>query len=124
MATNLKKKLEQLPSSRREKIQKRAANLVAEEMTLQKLRRAHKSTQEKIAEILNIDQANVSWLENRSDLMLSTLRTYVKALGGELELVAKFLNRPPVILVGISEIEEPEENFSSVPPALTSTQYH
>lgn len=120
MGTNLKKKLEQLPSSRREKIQKRTADLVAEEMTLQELRRAHKSTQEKIAQILNIDQANVSRLEKRSDLMLSTLRSYVRAMGGELELVAKFPNRPPVILVGISEIEEPEENFSSVPPDLTS----
>ena len=120
MATTLKEKLERLPSWRREKIEKRAADLAAEEMTLQELRRAHKFTQEKIAQLLNIDQANVSRLEKRSDLMLSTLRDYVMAMGGELQLVAKFPNRPPVTLAGIWEIEEPEETSPSVPPDLSS----
>ncbi|MBV9385211.1 MAG: XRE family transcriptional regulator [Chroococcidiopsidaceae cyanobacterium CP_BM_ER_R8_30] len=121
MATTLRKKLEQLPSARREEIEKRAAELVAEELTLSELRRALKSTQEEIAQVLEIDQANVSRLEKRSDLMLSTLRAYVRAMGGDLQLIAKFPNRPPVTLAGISDIiEEPEENSSSVPPALSS----
>lgn len=120
MATTLRKKLEQLPSERREKIEKRAAELLAEELTLSELRRALKSTQEEIARVLEIDQANVSRLEKRSDLLLSTLRAYVRAMGGELQLIAKFPNRPPVTLVGISDIEEPEENSSSVPEALSS----
>ncbi len=98
MATTLKEELERLPSVRREKSEKRAADLVAEEMTLQELLRAHKLTQEKIAQLLKIDLANVSRRELRSDLMVSTLRDYVMAMGGELQLVAKFPNRPPVTL--------------------------
>ena len=120
MATTLKEELERLPSVRREKSEKRAADLVAEEMTLQELLRAHKLTQEKIAQLLKIDQANVSRLEKRSDLMLSTLRDYVMAMGGELQLVAKFPNCPPVTLAGIGEIEEPEETSPSVPPERSS----
>jgi predicted XRE-type DNA-binding protein len=45
---------------------------------------ALKLTQEQMAQILQIDQANVSRLEKRADLMLSTLRKYVAAMGGEL----------------------------------------
>ncbi|AFZ15566.1 helix-turn-helix domain protein (plasmid) [Crinalium epipsammum PCC 9333] len=110
MATTLKEKLEQLPHERRAQINKRAADLIASYMTLQELRQALKLTQEKVAQLLNIDQANVSRLENRSDLMLSTLREYVAAMGGDLQLVAKFPDRPPVTLVGIQDIKEPKEH--------------
>jgi hypothetical protein len=59
-----------------------------------------------MAELLQVDQGNVSRLEQPTDLMLSTLRKYVTAMGGELKLVVEFPNRPPITLVGISEIEE------------------
>ena len=110
MATTLKEKLEQLPHERRAFINERAADLIASEMTLQELRQALLLTQEKVAKLLSIDQANVSRLEKRSDLMLSTLREYVAAMGGELQLVAKFPDRPPVTLVGISDLKEPKEH--------------
>ena len=109
MAITLKEKLERLPLERRKKIERLTADLVAEEMTRQELREALKLTQEQIAQILQIDQANVSRLEKRADLMLSTLRKYVAAMGGELRLVVEFPDRPTVALVGISDIEEPEE---------------
>jgi hypothetical protein len=55
-----------------------------------------------MAEVLGIGQESVSRLEKRSDLLLSTLRGYVKAMGGELRLVAEFPNRPPILLKGFA----------------------
>ncbi|UIF84547.1 XRE family transcriptional regulator [Cupriavidus sp. UYPR2.512] len=60
------------------------------EMQLQDLRRARHVTQVEVAKAMNIEQAAVSKLERRDDMYLSTLREYVKALGGELKLVASF----------------------------------
>ncbi|MDJ0675895.1 MAG: XRE family transcriptional regulator [Calothrix sp. MO_167.B42] len=108
MGKTLKEKLQQLSPERREKIVEESNLLIAEEMTRQQLRQALKLTQEQMAELLQIDQENISRLEQRTDLMLSTLRKYVAAMGGELKLTVEFPNRPPVTLVGISEIEESE----------------
>lgn len=120
MATTLKEKLERLPVERRKKIEERAAALFAEEMTRQELRLALKLTQQQMASLLQIDQANVSRLEKRTDLMLSTLRQYIAAMGGELRLVVEFPDRPPVNLIGISDLDEPEETYPSEPPVLSS----
>lgn len=70
------------------------------------MRRAHKLTQVRVAKSLGITQDSVSRLEKRSDLLLSTLRKTIKAMGGDLSLVAEFPDRPPVVLSGIAE-EDP-----------------
>ncbi|MFY9661129.1 MAG: helix-turn-helix transcriptional regulator [Terriglobales bacterium] len=101
---NLDRKIEEVSPARRKKIAHRAAQLLAEEMSLRELRRAHKLTQERIAETLGIGQDQVSRLEQRSDLLLSTLRSYVEAMGGRLTLVAEFPNHKPVALSGIAEL--------------------
>lgn len=106
MATSLARKLNNLPKQRRQKIQARAEQLIAEEMSLRDLRVARKLTQEKMAELLHIRQENVSRIEKRSDLHLSTLREFVKAMGGELHLVVEFPDRPPVILSGFQDLDE------------------
>ena len=106
MGKTLKEKLEELSPEERNEIEEEANLLIAEEMTRRQLRLALKLTQEQMAESLQVDQGNVSRLEQRTDLMLSTLRRYIAAMGGELRLVVEFPNRPPVTLVGISEIEE------------------
>ena len=90
-----------LLSARR--VEGRAAHLIAEEMTLRELRHARKLTQVRMAKALGITQDSVSRLEKRSDLLLSTLRKTIKAMGGELSLVAEFRDRPPVLLSGIAE---------------------
>jgi transcriptional regulator with XRE-family HTH domain len=74
----------------------RAAELLAEHATLDDLRRAFKKTQADLAGKLGVGQDAISRLEKRSDMLLSTLRSYVAALGGELSLVATFPDRPPV----------------------------
>ena len=97
MNKTLKKKLEELPSLRRNKIEKRTNELIAEEMLLRDLRQAHKLTQEQMAKHLQIGQEGVSRIEKRADLLLSTLRAYVTSMGGELQIVVQFPDRPPVL---------------------------
>lgn len=103
MALNVDEWIERLDPERRRKVEERAAELIAEEMTLRELRKARRLTQARVAAELGITQDGVSRLEQRSDLLLSTLRKTVKAMGGNLSLVARFPDRPPVELSGISE---------------------
>jgi len=98
MPTTLKDMMDRLPAERRKKVDARAAELIAEEMTLRDLRKARDLTQERMAELLGIGQDSISRLEQRSDLLLSTLRSYVSAMGGTLELVACFPDRPPTVI--------------------------
>lgn len=81
----------------------RARELLEEYDTLQKLRKALDLTQEHIGRKMGKKQVSVAQLEKRSDFLLSTLRDYVEALGGELELVVKFKDHAPVRLAGIGE---------------------
>ncbi len=102
MPTNVNDKIRKLKTSQRKKVEVRAAQLVADEMTLRELRRARKLTQVRVAKALGITQDSVSRLENRSDLLLSTLRKTIEAMGGNLSLVAEFPDRKPVVLSGIA----------------------
>ena len=107
MATNVDHKIKKLNPAQRKKVEARAAELIAEEMTLRELRNARKLTQVRIAKKLGITQDSVSRLEKRSDLLLSTLRKTVEAMGGSLSLIAEFPDRAPVVLSGIAE-DDPE----------------
>jgi len=86
---------------RRKKINVRAAELIAEEFALRELREAEELTQEDVARRLGGRQVYISRLEKRADMKLSTLREYVGALGGKLELVVSF---PKGRRVRLSEI--------------------
>ena len=83
-----------LPAQRRARIEGRAMELA----TLKDLRKAAEQTQEDLALALGVGQDTISRLEKRSDMLLSTLRHYVESMGGKLELVAQFPNRPPVVI--------------------------
>jgi hypothetical protein len=109
----LEQKLRGLSRARRRKIQSRVAALINEEKSLQDLRRAHKLTQRRMAEVLGIGQDSVSRLEQRSDLLISTLRSYVEAMGGRLSIIAEFPDHEPVILTGIAAINSPDPGSSS-----------
>lgn len=104
MARNVNDIIKGLTPARRKKVEARAAQLIAEEMTLREIRKARKLTQQKIAKSLRIGQEGVSKIEKRSDLLISTLRTYVQAMGGQLSLVAEFPDREPVVLSGLAEV--------------------
>ena len=82
----------------RAKVAARTAELIEEELTLRDLRQAQRLTQERMAELMGVEQENVSRLERRADLLLSTLSGYVAAMGGKLRLVAEFPDRHPVTI--------------------------
>ncbi len=103
--STLKQRMKEISPERRKKIEARAAQLVAEEMTLQELRQARKLTQVRVAKALRISQDGVSRIEKRTDLLLSTLRKSVEAMGGSLSLIAEFPDRDPVVLSGIAGVE-------------------
>ena len=103
MATNVNDIISRLSPARRKKVEARAAALMAEEMTLRELRHARKLTQVRVAKALGISQDSVSRLEKRSDLLLSTLRKTVEAMGGNLTLLAEFPDGAPIVLSGIAE---------------------
>ncbi|HEX2711854.1 MAG TPA: helix-turn-helix transcriptional regulator [Candidatus Acidoferrales bacterium] len=103
MPVNVNEKIKRLSTAQRKRVESRAAELIAEEMSLRELRKARKLTQVRMAKTLGVTQDSVSRLEKRSDLLLSTLRKTVKAMGGSLSLVAKFPDRPPVVLSGLAE---------------------
>ncbi len=103
MTVSLDEMMAELDPKRRRKVEERAAELIAEEMTLRELRKARTLTQASVARELGIGQDAISRLEQRSDLLLSTLRRTVEAMGGSLSLVARFPDRAPVELAGIAE---------------------
>ncbi len=110
MTISFRTVLENLPSQQRKIVEKRAAELIAEEMTLQDLRKAREFTQIRMGELLNMRQENVSRLERRADLLVSTLQSYIAAMGGELSLVVEFKDRPPVKIAGLASIMEPKDS--------------
>jgi transcriptional regulator with XRE-family HTH domain len=105
MAINAKDYVARLPKKRQEAIRKRADELIAEELTLRELRKVRERSQAELAEKLGIKQAAVSKLERRADMYLSTLRKLIEAMGGSLELVARFPDRPPVRICRLESID-------------------
>ena len=69
---------------------KKRANAILHRMTLDELRRDRKMTQGKLALAMRMQQSEVSRLEKRSEVKLGTLRSYVSALGGHIEVRAVF----------------------------------
>ena len=94
MARKLDDVMAALPKERQQRVEARAMELA----TLKDLRLAAQQTQEQLAATLGVGQDTISRLEKRSDMLLSTLRHYVESMGGKLELVAHFPNRPPVVI--------------------------
>ena len=106
MPTNVDDVIKKLSPAQRKNVEARAAESIAEEMTLRELRHARQLTQVKMAKKLGVTQDSVSRLEKRSNLLLSTLRKTIEAMGGNLSLVAKFPDRAPVVLSGITGDEK------------------
>ena len=103
MARTMNEVIARLPKKQQKRIAERSQELVQEYMALQDLRRAMDLTQKDMAKELKISQDGVSRLEHRSDMLLSTLRKYIEGMGGQLNLVAQFPDRPPVEISGFTE---------------------
>ena len=118
MALDVEDVIAGLDAAERRKVEEMAAELIAEEMTLRELRKARALTQASVARELGISQDAISRLEQRSDLLLSTLRRTVEAMGGSLSLIARFPDRPPVELAGIAETATPSVESRRSPPSV------
>lgn len=116
MTVSLKATMAALPKARRARIARRAAEIALEEMDLRGLRRSRARTQTALARNLGVGQEAVSRAEARGDLLLSTLRDYVAALGGELDLVVRFKDRAPVSLRGIGNRRNAKKAAYKGPP--------
>jgi DNA-binding XRE family transcriptional regulator len=102
----LQQLLSELTPERRAKVEAEGKRLIAEVKSLKQLRKAHKLTQARLAKKLRTSQNQISRIEQNSDVLMSTLRTYVEAVGGKLRIVAEFPNAPPVVISGFQELGE------------------
>lgn len=89
MATPYRQLREKMSPQARVQAAQKTREILAE-MALQELRQALELTQEEVAKLLKTSQANVSKLERRTDMYISTLREFIQAMGGKLEIVARF----------------------------------
>jgi DNA-binding XRE family transcriptional regulator len=121
--TNLERIRKELTPARRRKIDARARLLIAEEKSLRELREAQRLTQESMAKALGIGQDSVSRLEKRTDLLLTTLRGYIEAMGGRLHLIVEFPNREPVSLSSFRATSESKSKSPTRGRRLTAHAY-
>ncbi|MGA9418366.1 MAG: XRE family transcriptional regulator [Candidatus Cybelea sp.] len=80
---------DRMTPAQRERSDAKAREMLAQ-IRLQELRQARSNTQKSIAEIMHVPQSAVSKIESRTDAYVSTIRRYLQAMGGELEIVARF----------------------------------
>jgi len=106
MTETLESVIHSLPAAQQEDIAQQTMKLIAEEMTLRELRKARERSQKAVGEILDINQAAVSKIERRTDMYISTLRSFIEAMGGELEIVARFPDRAPIIINQFEELAD------------------
>ena len=99
-----------MPAPARAQAEEKTRAMLAE-MPLHELRRARGLSQKMLAEALQVQQPSVAKLERRTDMYISTLRSHIEAMGGELEVVARF----PDGVVKINNFSELEQSQCSVP---------
>lgn len=102
----LQKIWDRLPEERKRRIHARAKELEVEYLSLQELRAKAGITQANVCKVLKMEQGNISRLEKNSDMLLSTLRKYIEAVGGKLNLIVELPNKPPIALGGIGDLLE------------------
>jgi transcriptional regulator with XRE-family HTH domain len=108
MGRTLSDFISSLPEEDQRRIEEQFQQLQQEVESLKELRRAAGKAQVEIAAALKIKQPSVSKIERQADMYISTLRSYVEAIGGELELTVRLPSRPPLRLRQLSDMLEPE----------------
>lgn len=96
MGRNLDDVIAALPEPRRARVEARAQELKEQVESLSELRRVAGKAQVEIASALNIKQPSVSKIEKQADMYLSTLKSYIEAIGGELDLIVRLPSRAPL----------------------------
>ncbi len=104
MGRTLREMIESLPRERQDRIEARYRELKEEVESLRALRRLAGKAQADIAAALHIKQPSVSRIEKQTDMYLSTLRGYVEAVGGELELIVRLPSHKPLRLRQLGDV--------------------
>jgi transcriptional regulator with XRE-family HTH domain len=104
MVNNFKELQAKMPPKSRKRSEAKAERMIRE-MALDELREARQLTQQQLAEQLNVRQPAIAKMERRADMYLSTLRSVIKAMGGELDIRAVF----PDGSVRIKKLKEPRK---------------
>jgi len=104
MGRTLSEMIDALPKQRRQRVEARYRELKDEVESLRELRKAAGKAQADIAATLKIKQPSVSKIEKQTDMYLSTLRSYVEAIGGELDLVVRLPSRRVMRLHRLGEV--------------------
>ena len=107
MGRTLNEIIADLPPERQAAVEARYQELKQEVEGLRELRQIAGKAQADIATALHIKQPSVSKIEKQADMYLSTLRSYVEAMGGRLNLIVEFPDHTPVMLTGLGDAEEP-----------------
>lgn len=98
-----------LPTARRARIEVASAERIAEVEGLRALRKLTGHSQAYVADVLGVKQPAVAQMEKRSDVYLSTLRQYIEAAGGRLELIVEMPGLGPVRLTGFGDLRREDE---------------
>jgi transcriptional regulator with XRE-family HTH domain len=107
MGRNVNQVIADLPADRQARIDARYREMKDEVEGLRELRQAAGKAQADIATALNIKQPSVSKIEKQTDMYLSTLRSYVQAIGGELDLIVRLPKRRALRLQRLSDAFKP-----------------
>lgn len=102
-----------LTAKQRARVDELARKLIAEEKSLREIRKAREYSQVTLAEILGMNQGDLSKLERRSDAYLSTIRRYIEAMGGTLELIATFPETGPVKIGSLGALDYDDDTSQS-----------
>lgn len=121
MARSLNDIIAALPADEQAAIEFRYQELKQEVEGLRELRQIAGKAQEEIATALNIKQPSVSKIEKQADMYLSTLRSYVEAVGGKLELTVKLPAHPALRLQSLGDVSAPNVPTRSVARRQKST---
>ncbi|MBF0268631.1 MAG: helix-turn-helix transcriptional regulator [Alphaproteobacteria bacterium] len=104
MGRTLNEVLVTLPPKRKAAIKRETARLIEEEYSLREIRKALSLTQDELAKELGVGQDEISRIERRADMLVSTLRRVIEGMGGELDIVARFPDHDPVHIANIGDL--------------------
>ena len=121
MGRTLGEMIDALPKQRRERIDARYREIKDEVESLRELRKAAGKAQAEIAATLKIKQPSVSKIEKQTDMYLSTLRSYVEAIGGELDLVIRLPAHRAMRLHRLGEVSSGPVKPASQPRVARSS---
>jgi DNA-binding XRE family transcriptional regulator len=122
MGRSLQEMLDTLPTASRKRVDARYRELKAEVEGLRALRKVAGKAQADIAAALHIKQPSVSKIEKQADMYISTLRSYVEAIGGELDLVVRLPSHPAMRLHHLGDMLPAPDATRSHPPRAAAAR--